>query len=685
MKPKIRISLTVFWRLGIFLLSAVSIITIMAAPISLRPPLTSLTVGQVAFLDIRATSTFTYTSDLLTEDARKEAERSVAPVYLPADPTISRNQMDILNKSLVNINFIRNNSELSKTEKLQSLMDIQDFNLSSDIAELILEIKDERWSELREEATLVLERVMRNAIREDQVAYYCNIVPALISLSFNEKESDIIEALVSPLLVFNSVYSNEKTNEAIEQARGKIEPITRTYLAGETIISNGEVIAPEIWEALQASGYVQQTDESYQTISIILIVIASIMMPPLFLKQTRSRIYGNVLSLLLISLNFILFLLVFKIVIANHVVLPYIFPLAAFGLTLAGLFDHETGLIYSLTLATLCSVSITNNLEVFLFYISTSWIAILLFNRGRRVSNFFIAGLGIWTIGSIVVLAFRLITSSYTFESLLTLSGAILVNGIGSISITFILQYVLSPLLGQTTALQLMDLARPDQPLLRFLLTNAPGTYQHSLQVANLAEQAANEIKCDALLVRVGALYHDIGKATTPEYFIENQIPNQLDSHENENPKEVADTIIKHVNEGLKLASKYRIPSQIKNFIREHHGTTLARFQYHMAVKQSNNGQQVIDENMYRYAGPIPQSCETAILMLADACEAKARADSPKNEEEIQKLVSEVIQKYLKEGQLDNADLTLHDLDMIKKSFISTLSNINHKRIKYPA
>jgi hypothetical protein len=247
-----------------------------------------------------------------------------------------------------------------------------------------------------------------------------------------------------------------------------------------------------------------------------------------------------------------------------------------------------------------------------------------------------------------------------------------------------LLQFFLAQFLGMTTALQLMDISRPDHPLLQTVLRTAPGTYQHSLQVANLSEQAAERIDADTLLTRVGALYHDIGKTLNPMFFIENQVPGSPNPHDNLDPLESARIIIRHVPDGEELAKKHRIPNRIQDFIREHHGRTITRYQYVKAVELAGGDEAAVDSEDFRYPGPRPASRETAILMLADACEARVRAGQPKDEAELRDMIKTVIKDRVNLGELDHTDLTLNDLDTIADSFASTLRGIYHPRIEYP-
>ena len=215
---------------------------------------------------------------------------------------------------------------------------------------------------------------------------------------------------------------------------------------------------------------------------------------------------------------FFVFLFIARFIIPNHTILPYLFPVAAFSLIVSSLISFQTGLIASLSLSLLVAFNEPSFLDLSIYYFIPSAIAIFILGRGRRITVFFLAGLAIAASGSMVIIAYRLLTSFIDLAGASTLVGAAVVNGFGSASLTVILQYALAQILGKTTALQLMDLSRPDHPLLQELLLKAPGTYQHSLQVANLAEQAAKEINADPLLTRVGALYHDVGKVGNPTF-----------------------------------------------------------------------------------------------------------------------------------------------------------------------
>jgi hypothetical protein len=307
----------------------------------------------------------------------------------------------------------------------------------------------------------------------------------------------------------------------------------------------------------------------------------------------------------------------------------------------------------------------------------------LTIGRAERLGTFFWAGLAADLGGIAILAAFRLPDPAMDVIGKASILAAALMSGLVSASLCFAALLVIGNLLGIPTTLQLIELSRPDHPLLQHILRNAPGTYQHSLQVANLAEQAARAIGANPLLTRVGALYHDAGKAVRPQFFIENQLPGQ-NVHDQMDPATSASVIVSHVPDGVDLARKFRLPAQVRAFIPEHHGTMEVTYQYQAALGMANGEKARIDKRDFVYPGPRPRSRETALLMLADGVEAKARAELPEDEEAIDRLVRWVIDDRLARRQLDRTDLTLKDLEAIRRSFVGTLRGMYHPRLRYP-
>ena len=666
----------------LFVTAALSYVAVIL-PFYLNAGYTSLQTGDVVPQDILAPKNLTYQSDVLTKQAQEQAADAVGSVYLSPNPDITRTQIEHLQSALDYINSVRHDTYSQTTQKISDLTNMQPVVIDSDMAQQILNLTDDQWSTTQQETVNVLSQIMRGSINENQVSRARDNLPTYISFSLSQDEAAIVKALVSPFIAANSLYSEDETNRAKDAARAAVKPVTQTYISGETIVTRGEIITPEKMEALKQFGLAQPSSNTAELLAALSLTIAALVFVSLYFNRRKIHIARDLQSYIVIALLFLLFLFAARLIIPDRTVIPYLFPIPAFAMVVASLFSLELGIILSLVISVLTAFALPSALDLTVYYFFASLCGILVLLKGRRIASFFWSGVAIGVVASAIVIAYRLVAGGTDLYGLLTLTGAAFLCGLASSSVTLILQYIISQLLGLVTPLQLIDLMRPDHPLLQLILRNAPGTYQHSLQVANMAEQAAEKISADAVLTRVGALFHDAGKAANPAFFVENQIPSRLDLHEDLDPYETAQVIIKHVPDGVELAHKYQLPSRLIDFMKEHHGDMITRFQYARALEDATD-RSTVDIDAFRYPGPRPQSKETAILMLADGCEAKARAELPKSEEEIQKLVMSVIQFCQEEGQMEFVNLTMRDLHAIAESFISTLKNTYHPRVQYP-
>jgi putative nucleotidyltransferase with HDIG domain len=500
-----------------------------------------------------------------------------------------------------------------------------------------------------------------------------------------EDQAAIVVSLVDPFLVANSLYSPELTDAARAQARQAVEPVTQTYVAGEIVIQRGEVLTPADIEALETLGLIRPTNPTLDYLGDIAMVTVTMAFIGMYFHRRRPGYYNDGRSLILIAVLFLVFLTTARLTIPNRAIIPYVFPLSAFGLLVATLFGPGGGLILSFALCILTAYGLPNALDLTFFYLFSSLTGVLSLGKAHRVSSFLWAALVSAAAGVCVITAYRLPAGTLDLVGYFTLVGASLLNGISSASVALMLQYMLAEFLGLTTALRLLELARPDAPLLKYFLRNAPGTYQHSLQVANLVEQAAEKLGLDTLLMRIGALYHDVGKAANPSFFIENQVPGNLNPHDDVSPETAAASIIQHIPDGVALAHKYRLPRRLQDFMLEHHGTLMAGYYYNKALKAVGGDVSKVDSAKFRYPGPRPRSRETALLMLADNVEARTRSESPRNEAEVRAIVQKAIDYCHKEGQLADTRFTLKDLSAITEVFTIALTGIYHPRIRYPA
>jgi len=522
---------------------------------------------------------------------------------------------------------------------------------------------------------------MRSETRPAQLDQARRSVPALVSITIPEDQADLVVILTQPFVVANSRLNEAATEAARERARQAVTPVIESYAAGETIVSRGQIVTPRDIEALERYGLLTEPDAwreiAYRALLVSLLCFGLV----LFAYRVHPEQIQDVRTAALLATLFIAFTFGMQVMIPGRTVLPYLFPAATLPMLMAVLFGPGMGMMTAVVSGALAGYLGARGLELGLYFALSGIMGGLLIGKAERLSSFFWAGLAAALAGVVVVIVFRFPDPSTDMVGKATLLGGGLLSGLISASLAFGLLLLIGNLLGITTSLQLIELSRPDHPLLQFILRNAPGTYQHSLQVANLAEQAARAIDANPLLTRVGALYHDAGKAVRPQFFIENQMPGQ-NIHEQLDPTTSASVIVGHVEDGLELARKYRLPKRVRDFIPEHHGRLEASYQYQQAIDAAQDGAKV-DKANFTYPGPRPRSREAALLMLADGVEAKARAEMPDDESEIDTLVRWVIQDRLALGQLDRTDLTLKDLDTIRRSFVNTLRGIYHPRIRY--
>ncbi|MBW8010913.1 MAG: HDIG domain-containing protein [Chloroflexi bacterium] len=667
----------------LLLISAILSIAALLIPQTLGGSILTLSEGQVTTQDILSPRAITYDSELLTEQRREAAEDAVLPVYEPPSNTIASTQANLLDEALDLIGRVRADILIGSEEQINQLLALEEISFNEESAQAILSLNEPNWQAVNQDASRVLGLVMSDAVREDTLEETIRAIQNWINQNLSVELNSMVFELVSAFVVPNSFYSEDLTQAEIEAARAAIEPVTRSFQTNQTIVQRGNVLSAEDIEALEILGLVEEQINWQDRVSVIALVIVVLSLFPIYLRF-RPDLLKNLRGLTLIMLLFVLFLFSVRISIPGRTVIPYLFPLAGFSLVVSTLFSFQAAIVATIPMSILAAYDLPVSLELTLFYMLSSIFGVLILKRAQRITAYFWAGGAIAVSGSIIILAFRLPDSTTDPIGIATLLGATALNGLAAASITIVLQFFLAQIMGLTTTLQLHEISRPDHPLLQFILRTTPGTYQHSLQIANLAEQAAELIGANALLTRVGSLYHDAGKARFPNFFIENQAPGSPNPHDDLKPLESAQVIIRHVTDGLDLAKKYRLPRRLHDFVLEHHGTLITSYQYGRALEAAGGDNSKVDLESYRYPGPRPQSRETALVMLADGCEARARAERPQTREELGNLINEVVNGRLKENQFDDTEITLKDLKVIAESFSATLRGIYHPRIKYP-
>lgn len=636
--------------------------------------------GDVSDSDIRAPREITYLSQILTEEAEDRAAAAVRDIYDPPDARVARQQLTKARQILDYMDSVRQDSYASPEQQRQWIEAVPDLSLPVATLDQILNLSEENWQAVQAEAMAVVDEAMREEIQESQLDQARRRVSTLVDLKLSEVQAGIVSELAKDLIKPNSFYNAEKTDEAKQLARESVTPASRTIVEGEIILRSGDIVTSLDVETLSALGLRQAEIEWQGIASTLIFVLLITFILGRYLARFKPEYWVRWPRLLLLFLLLILFILTAKLMVADQASRSYLLPAAALSMLLTVLLGPQLAITVTVLFSVLVGFMADGSFELAVYALVGGLIASLSLRRVERLNAFFWAGVYVALANLFVILSFHLPQQDYDTVQLLTLAGFSLINGGLSASLTVAGFYLLGTLFDITTSLQLMELSRPTHPLLRELLLKAPGTYHHSILVSNMAEEAARRVGADALLARVGAYYHDIGKITRPYFFVDNQIRG-VNVHDRLDARTSAEIIISHVNDGLDLAKRYGLPSTVRDFISQHQGTTLTSYFYHKA--QEIEGEQV-NEDDFRYPGPKPQTKETAIVMLADSCEAAVRAERPGSLDGIEELMRKVIDSKMWGGQLDECDLTLRDLDKIRAAFVKILQGVFHPRVKYP-
>ncbi len=649
----------------------------------------NLKLHDVAPRDILAPNQITYVSEIETQAERERERNSISTVYSRPDPKVARLQVERLRKIFDYMETVRADPHGLLAEKFEWIDAIPDLTLSDIVIDQILIMNDQAWTETRQEALAILREAMSAEIREVQALATRRQLPTKVALDTPDEQANVIVAITEDLIKPNTFSDNERTEAERQAAMEAVTPVQVTIEPNELIIEAGKVVGPKQVEALEALELQQPKVSWIESVfaPAMLILLTTIIISA-YLFQFAPRLITDSKRLVLLILFVLTFITIAKFI-TNDPVIFYLYPIAALAMMVVILINAQLAFVLTTILALIAAYIAANGIEgIAIYLILSGWTGALALGKGQRVSSLFWASVYVAIVNTMLIFIFNLSISEANSTNIgaLILSAAAggVLNAIISASLAIFGLFAIGNLFGITTSIQLMDLERPTQPLLRQLLLKAPGTYHHSLMVGNLAQQAAERIGADALLVRVMALYHDIGKMQRPYFFIENQPDGMTNVHEKLAPQVSAQIIISHVTDGLDLANKYRLPRTLKDGIMQHQGTGLVRFFYYQAVEAAKEKEVEVNESKFRYPGPKPQNKETGILMLADVSETTVRALKPRSAEEIDEIVRKSIAHHLDSGQLDECDLTISDLHKIRNAFVDILQGVHHPRIKYP-
>ena len=664
------------WLIGALTVAALTLILLFdILPVSQI----TLEAGDQAPEDILAPRSITYISEVLTERARQEAVANVRDVYDPPDMRVARAQVSKTRLILDYVETVRADNLAGRTRQKAYINAVPELELDDEVLDSLLELTASRWEVVRQETLTVVDEAMRNQIRQDRLEEAQASIPLLVSLGLPETEARVVTALAQQLIVPNSALNAQMTEQARQAARENVQPVQQSFDLNSTIVRQGELVTDADIEAMELFGLLQSEPDWVDSARYLIIVLMLVAVFGLYLQRYYPGYLASARHLTLLAVLLVFFTLLAKVTVPGRAVLPFLFPSAGLAMLLTVIFDANLAIAMVIALAALVGYIGGNSLELAIYAAAGAIIAALVVRKSPRISTFFRTGFLVGLINAVVILMYR--ADNTDALGILQLVGASFLNGLLSAGLTLTGFYLVGNVFRMLTTLQLQELARLDHPLLQELLSQAPGTYHHSLMVANLAEQAARRINVDADLVRVGSFYHDVGKITRPYFFTENQ--DGSNAHTRLDPTTSAQTIANHVKDGLELARRYRLPERIRAFIPEHQGTRTIRYFYHLALKQAADPGKV-NEDDFRYPGPRPQSKETGIVLLADSCEAASTAMQSRSEQEIEELVNQIVNQIVLEGELDESGLTMGEIRQIKESFVNTLQGRFHVRPKYP-
>ena len=490
-------------------------------------------------------------------------------------------------------------------------------------------------------------------------------------------------------LFFNTIRPNVRFNEELTQneLESKYDQISYTrgnIERGTIIVAKGEVVEGkklQILNSLKAEYESQiwtQSNYNWVIVGYSLLVFLALLMLMLFIRKYRYDIFQNNIKVTFIFFNLLMMVLLTVLIIKFNVNYVYVVPLCILPLTLKGFFDSRLGLFTHVITVLLLGFIVPDSYEYMFLQIIAGIVTILTVSELYKRANLFITVGQITLVYIVSYFAFTVIQEGSIYEVEPETFLMFLLGGLATLFVQPLI-YAYEKIFGLVSDMSLLELSDTNSKLLKELSDKAPGTFHHSLNVANLAEAAANEIGANSMLARVGALYHDIGKMKNPTYFTENQTTS-VNSHDELSPKESAEIIIEHVINGIEIAKKRNLPDRVIDFIRTHHGTTTVYYFY----KKEKEINKDADPDDFRYPGPMPFSKETAILMMCDSVEAASKSIKEPTSRLIDDFVERIINKQMEEGQFLNSNITFMEIQLVKKVLKRKLKNIYHLRIEYP-
>lgn len=626
------------------------------------------------------------------EKDKKDAYAEVEPVYSYNIEALTKSIDDVENL-FINLLVTSNRKDLSPEEKLNHFNTNYNKGFSNESTSYLLTLDEEQIKNILNESKKVTKEIMEEKIKPRQLSEYVKNIDKkyMVDVDLSEDEKVIVAKIVERFLRPTAVYEEAKTQRLREEAASKV-PLTKIPVkANEAIVEEGYPITRNALLILEYIGLTGKSLTWKQILSTSSLVFLSVLSFAIYLYKFHQSNYlriKNVILLSIIILSFTITIRIFSEFVSKLILGPslwwgYIIPIAAASMIVTILFDSHLGIMTTLILTVFNWILTARFFNFFLVALISGVFAVYLVSKVSERQKIIKAGVLLALIIGLLVFTINIPNANIRLAFFYSLIG--FANGLICTIITLGAIPFLENLFNITTSMRLLELSNPNQHLLKRLIKNAPGTYNHSLLVANLAESAAEAIGADALLVRVASYYHDIGKLKRPSSFIEN-LSDKESIHEYIKPSLSKLIIANHVKDGVSMAKRARLPKEIIDCIAQHHGNSVISYFYNKQKKlEEAYEEEKTTEQVFRYLGEKPKSKEAAILMLADIVQAGGKAMTNPTTTGLKRMIDDFIEDKLEDHQLDESDLTLKEIQTIADSFYKTLvQGIFHSRIEYP-
>ena len=673
-----------FSRLIMYFLLGISLFGLMLG--NVLPDFVHVEVG--ARVEQEIVSPVTVLDEEATQRAQEQAARAVNPVYV-LDDTITDKQVKQLQQTFAMMKEIVA-SDLSATEKKRQLEGHLPLKLKEETLMHLLNLSVEELDTVNQFTRSIVYEIMYDGVRRDQLADALQKVDnSLILSSLDSSSRRLAQDLAKASIVPNFVIDPEETERLKKEAQDAVKPI---YIReGEVIISAGDVVTHEHYRKLALAGLLSESANLYPLFGLGLFTLLVLLLIYFYIHYSGLAIRSDNKQLLMFMLVFLLNVFFLKVVNIGQSLdyhgIGYVAPVAFATMTITMLLHQRLAIFSSFLFGIIAAIILngettrTLDMTYGLTMMFSSLSGAFFLGNATRKTRFLQAGFVVSLVTVVSMLSMVMMTqASIGWLMLAQYAGYAFLSGVLASILTMGILPFLEAAFGILSPMKLIELSNPNQPLLRKILLEAPGTYHHSVMVANLAEAAAEAVGANGLLARVGAYYHDGGKTKRPHFFIENQL-NMENPHDKIAPQLSVTIITAHAKDGAHMLKQHHFPQAICDIAEQHHGTTLLKYFYAKAKEQAVGE---INERDFRYAGPKAQFKEAAIVGIADSVEAAVRSLSKPSPERIENVVRQIIKDRLDDGQFDECDLTLKELDTIAKVICETLKGMFHARIEYP-